>query len=98
MHNVNTLSCWYIEQINYLSDPLVYGQIYHISNGIQSRLKQELPDLGLLSLFRQEQSSRTEIYHFYEIVTGNPLKYKMDNSILILSTRMRNSIRIKRVN
>ena len=54
--------------------------------------------LGLVSLLRQEQSSQTEIYHFKEILTGNPLKYKMDNSMLIQSTCMGNSIRIKRVN
>ena len=50
---INKLSCWYIVQSNYLSGPLVYDQIYHISISKQSIPDQaalELPDLGLLCL------------------------------------------------
>ena len=36
-----------------------------------------------LSLFANiKKSSGTEIHHFIEILTCNPLKYKMNNSIL----------------
>ena len=49
------------------------------------------------SIFREKQSSGTEIYHFIEIF-GNPFKYKMVNSILIVSICMGYSIRMKRVN
>ena len=41
--------------------------------------------LGLLCLLRSKQSSGTGMHHFLEILTGNSLKYKMDNSILIVS-------------
>ena len=49
---INKLSYWYIEQRNYLSGPLVYDQIYHISVSEQNRDPdlQELPDRGLLCL------------------------------------------------
>ena len=39
----------------------------------------------------------TEMHHNLEISTCDPLKYKMDNSVLILSTYMGESIRMKRV-
>ena len=35
-----------------------------------------------------KQSTRTEIHHFIDILTGNPLKYKIDNSILSVSICM----------
>ena len=38
------------------------------------------------------------MHNSIEIVTHIPLKYKMDNFILILSTYIGNSIRMKRVN
>ena len=42
--------------------------------------------------------SGTEIHHFIESLTSNPLKYKTDNSILLVSICMRQHIRMKRVN
>ena len=39
----------------------------------------------------------TEIHYFIEILTGNLLKYKIGKDILILSTCMGKSIRMKRV-
>ena len=44
---------------------------------------------GLHCLLRLKQSSGTDIHHFIEILTGNPLKYILiDNSILIVSQCM----------
>ena len=45
--------------------------------------------LGRHCLLRQKQSSGTEINHFIKILTANPLKYKMDDSILIIPICMR---------
>ena len=43
---------------------------------------------GLHCLLRQKRSSGTEIHNFTEFLTGNSLKYKMDNSIPIVSLCM----------
>ena len=42
----------------------------------------------LHGLIRQKQSSETEIHHFIEILTGNPLKNNMNNSMLNVSICM----------
>ena len=34
-------------------------------------------------LLRYKHSSGTDIHHYIEVLTDNPLKYKMDNSILL---------------
>ena len=34
---------------------------------------------------------RTEIHNFIEILTGNPLKYKKDNAIIIVSKKISRS-------
>ena len=39
--------------------------------------------------------SGTEINHFIESLTGNPLNYKMDNAMIIVSVSMVYSIRLK---
>ena len=49
-------------------------------------------------LLRYKQFSGTEINLFTESLTSNPLKYKMDYSILDVSIYMEYSIRMKRVN
>ena len=46
--------------------------------------------LSLHYLLRQKQSSGTEMHHFIEILTVNPLNYKMDSIILIISICMDN--------
>ena len=51
---------------------------------------------ALFSVIKAIRISR-EIYHHLEILTCNPLKYKTDNSILIVSICTRKSIRILRV-
>ena len=43
---------------------------------------------GLHCLLNQKQSSVTKIHHFIESLTGKALKYKMDNSKLIVSICM----------
>ena len=43
------------------------------------------------------QTTDLEKHHFIEILTGNPIKTKKYNSILILSTCMGKSIKMKRV-
>ena len=52
---------------------------------------------GLHCLLRLKQPSGTEIYHNLENSACDPLKYKMSNPILIVSTCMEKSIRIQRV-
>ena len=53
--------------------------------------------LGLHCLLTTNLSSGTEIYGFISILTGNPFKYKMDYSILSVSSCIGKSIRIERV-
>ena len=53
---------------------------------------------GLHCLISLKQSSGTEILHFKEFLNCDPLKYKIDNSKLIVSIWMGESIRMKRVN
>ena len=48
-------------------------------------------------LLRLKQPSGTDKHHDLETSTGDPLKYKMDNSILIVSICMGKSTRIQRV-
>ena len=48
-------------------------------------------------LLRLKQPSGTEIHHGVETSTCDPLKYKMDNSILIMLICMGKSTRIQRV-
>ena len=43
---------------------------------------------GLHCSLRRKQPSGTEMHHVVEISTCDPLKYKMDNSILIVSICM----------
>ena len=46
---------------------------------------------------KKEQSSGKEMLHFKEMLTSNPLKYKMDYSIFIVLVYMGKFIRKKRV-
>ena len=52
----------------------------------------------LMYLLRLKQPSGTEIHHNLETSTCDPLKYKMDNPIFIVTICMGRSIRIQRVN
>ena len=54
-------------------------------------------DLHCKCLLRLKQSSGTEIHHNWEMPTYDPLKYIMDNHILIAFICMGKSIRIQRV-
>ena len=49
---------------------------------------------GLHCLLRLKQSLWKEVHYFNKILTSNPLKYKTDNSILIVSICMGKSIKI----
>ena len=51
----------------------------------------------LHSLLRLKQPSGTEKYHYLETSTCDPFKYKLNNSILIVSVCMGNSIGIQRL-
>ena len=46
---INKFSCWYIEQENYMSSPLVYFHKQTDKTQIR-QLLEELPDLGLICL------------------------------------------------
>ena len=52
---------------------------------------------GLHCLLRSKQFSGTEIHLFIEILTGNPFKDIMDNSIPVASISVGQSIGMKRV-
>ena len=53
--------------------------------------------LFLEPVLRLKQPSWIEIHHNLETSTSDPLKYKMDNPLLIVSICMRKSIRIQKV-
>ena len=53
---------------------------------------------SLHCLIRLKQPSGTEIYHNLETSTCVPLKYKLDNAIIIVSICMGKTIRTQRVN
>ena len=52
---------------------------------------------GLHCLLKLKQPSGTEIHHYLETSTCDPLKYRMSNPILIVSICMGKSIGIQRV-
>ena len=45
-------------------------------------------DLGRKANKQTNKQTKQNVHHFIEIFTGNPLKYKMDYSILIVSICM----------
>ena len=68
------------------------------SEGPDEMLQNAAFHQGLHFLLRSKQFSGIDIHHNFEISTCGPLKYIMDNPILIAFICMRKSTRKQRVN